>query len=128
MAHILGQGEHEALDLIRRAAELGAQVGALRGDAGRAGVEMALPRHVAAERDEERRPERELLGAQERRDDDVAPGPQPAVGAQRGAIAQAGPEEHLVDLGQAQLPGHAGVLDRAERRCPGAAGVTGDWT
>ena len=38
--------------------------------------------------DERRRPERELLGAEERRDEQVAPGLEAAVGAQRDAVAQ----------------------------------------
>ena len=56
-AEVLGQGVREALDLLGRAGELGPEVLALGGDAGGAGVEVALAGHVAAERDE-RRPSR----------------------------------------------------------------------
>ena len=74
---------------------------------------MALARHVAAERHERRRPEPELLGAQQRRDEQVAAGLQAAVGAQRDPVAQAVAQQDLVDLGQAELPRRPDVLDRA---------------
>ena len=115
----------EALDVVGRAGELGPQVLALGGDAGRAGVEVALAGHVAADRDERRGPERELLGAEERGDEQVAAGLEPAVGAQRDAVAQVVAEQDLVDLGQAELPRRADVLDRGERRRAGPAGVAG---
>ncbi len=84
---------------------------------------MALAGHVAADRDEHRRPEGELLGAEERGDQEVPPGPQAAVGPEGDAIAEAGPEERLVDVGQAELPRRADVLDRAQGRRPGPAAV-----
>ena len=84
---------------------------------------MALARHVAADRDERRRPERELLGAEQRGHEQVPAGLQPAIGAQRDAVAQVVAEERLVDLGQAELPGRPDVLDRRQRRRPGPAGV-----
>src|SRR2546430_4257096 len=49
------------------------------GDAGGAGVEVALPGHVAPDRDERRGAEPVALGAEQRGDDDVAPRAQPAV-------------------------------------------------
>ncbi len=122
---VFGQGDDEPLDLLGGAGELGAQVLPLGGDAGRARVEVALPSHVAAERDEDGGPQRELLGAQQGGDDDVAAGAQAAVRAQHRAVAQAGAQQDLVDLGQAELPGHAGMLDGAERRGAGAARMTG---
>ena len=70
-------------DLLGRARELRAQVLALGGDSGRAGVEVALASHVAADRDQRRRPEAVLLGAEQRGDEDVPAGLQAAVGAQR---------------------------------------------
>ena len=112
-AQVLGDGEEEPLDHLGRAGELGPQVLALGGDAGRAGVEVALARHVAADRHERRGPERELLGAQQRRHEQVATGLQAAVGAQRDAVAQVVAQQDLVDLGEAQLPRRADVLDRA---------------
>ena len=108
------------------ATELGAQLGLLRGDAGGTGVEMTLARHVATERDEHRGAEGELVGAEQRGDDDVTCRAQAAIGAQAHAAAQAVLDEHLLRFSDAQLPGIAGVLDAGERRCAGASGVAGD--
>ena len=124
-AEVLGEGQEVALDHLGRAGELGAQVLALGGDAGRARVEMALAGHVAADGHERRRPERELLGAEQRGDEQVPAGLQAAVGAQRDAVAQAVAQQDLVDLGQAELPGRPDVLDRGQRRRAGPAGMTG---
>ena len=65
---------------------------------------MALAGHVAAERDERRRPEGELLGAEQRGDEQVAPGLEAAVGAEHDAVAQVVAEQDLVDLGEARAP------------------------
>ena len=122
---VLGDGHEVALDHLGRAGELGPQVLALGGDPGRTRVEVALARHVAADRDERRGPERELLGAEERGDEQVAAGLEAAVGAQRDPVAQVVAEQDLVDLGQAELPRRADVLDRRQRRRAGPAGVAG---
>ena len=70
--------------------------------------------------------EAELLGAEQRGDDHVAAGLQLAVGLDADAAAQVVHHQHLLRLGQAELPGHAGVLDRGERRGAGAAVVAAD--
>ena len=71
-------------------------------------------------------PERELLGPEQCRDEEVPTPLEPAVGPERHAVPEIVPEEHLVDLGQAELPWHADVLDRAERRRAGPAGAAGE--
>ena len=106
---------------FRRAGELRAQRRVLRGDAHRAGVQVALAHHDAAHGDQRRGGEAELLGAQQRGDGHVAAGLQLAVGLHAHAAAQVVHHQHLLGLGQAQFPGHAGVLDRGQRRCAGAA-------
>ena len=55
--------------------------------------------------------------------DDVAAGAQAAVDLQAHAAAQLVADQHLLRLGQAELPGQAGVLDRRQRRGAGAAVV-----
>ncbi len=70
--------------------------------------------------------EAELLGAQQRGDDHVAAGLQLAVDLHDDAFAQAVEHQRLLGLGQAELPGHAGVLERVQRRRAGAAVVAGD--
>ena len=126
LADFGGEFVEEAHDVLGLAAELGAQFGTLRGDAGGTGVEVALARHVAAERDQDGGAEGEFVGAEQRGDDDVARGAQAAVGAQTDAAAQAVVDEDLLRFGEAQFPGIAGVLDAGERRGAGAAGVAGD--
>ena len=83
--------------------------GILRRDADRAGVEVADAHHDAAHDDERRRREAELLGAQQRGDDDVAAGLQLAVDLHDDAIAQLVQHQHLLRLGEPELP-------RARRR------------
>ena len=122
VAHLLGHEGEVVDDHLRRAAKAPLdEVLALRGDAGGTGVEVALAGHVAAQGDDGRRAEAELLGAQHRGHHHVAAGLDAAVGAQADATAQAVEHQHLLRLGQAQLPGAAGVLDRGERRGAGAA-------
>ena len=87
---------------------------------------MTLAHHDAAERDERRGRKTELFGAEERRDRDVAAGLQLTVGLQHHARAQVVHHERLVRFGDAEFPRHAGVFDRRQRRCTGAAGVAGN--
>ena len=72
------------------------------------------------------RGEAELLGAEQRGDRDVAAGLQLAVGLDADAAAQVVHHQHLLRLGEAELPRDAGVLDRRERRRAGAAVVAAD--
>ena len=103
-----------------------AQHRVLRRDADRAGVEMALAHHDAAGRDQRRGGEAELVGAQQRADDDVAAGAQAAIDLHRDAAAQPVQHQRLVGFGEADLPGRAGMLDRGQRRGAGAALEAGD--
>ena len=109
-----------------RAGEPLAQVGALGADADRAGVGVALADQDAAHGDQRQGADAVLLGPQQGGDDDVAAGLEAAVGAQGDAVAQAVQGQDLVDLGQAHLPGRAGVLDRGLRAGAGAADMAGD--
>ena len=70
--------------------------------------------------------EAELLGAQQRGDDDVAAGLELAVGLHHDPVAQAVEQQGLLGLGQPQLPRAARVLDRRQRGRAGAAVVPGD--
>ena len=93
----------------------------MRRDADRARVEVARAHHQAALRDQQRRPERDLVRAEQRRDDDVAAGLDAAVDTQTDPAAQAAVDEYPLRLGEPELPRRAGVLDRAERARAGAA-------
>jgi hypothetical protein len=85
LAHFFGDEEEVVDDVLGLALEALAQHRVLRGDADRAGVEMALAHHDAAGRDQRRGGEAELVGAEQRADDDVAAGAQAAVDLHRDA-------------------------------------------
>ena len=114
-AHVLGEEAHEGNDVLRPAGEPRAQHRVLRGDADRTGVEVADAHHHAARRDQRRRRERELVSAEQRTHNHVAPGLHLAVRQERDPAAQALPGEHLLRFGEAELPRHARVLDRGQR-------------
>ena len=125
-AHLLGDEEEEVDDVLRLPGKALAQHRVLRGDAHRAGIEVALAHHDAAHGDQRRGGKAELLGAQQRGDGHVAPGLQLAVGLHANAAAQIVQQQHLLRFRQAKFPGNAGVLDGTERRCAGAAAVAAD--
>ena len=125
-ADVLGHEGQEADDILGLAVEPLPQIGVLRGDAHRAGAEVALPHQDAAQRDQGRRAEAEPLGAQQGADHHVAAGPHLAVALHEDAVAEAVQDQRLLGLGQADLPGRAGMLDRRQRAGPGAAVVAAD--
>ena len=123
---LLGDVLEEGLDELGPAGEVLAQLGVLRRDPDRAGVEVADAHHHAAGDDERRGREAELLGAEQRRHDHVPPGLDLAVDLDDDAVPEPVAQEGLLGLGQAELPGRAGVLERGERRGAGAAVVARD--
>ena len=120
LAYFFSKFVEEAYNVLGLAAELGAQVRPLRGDARWTGVEVTLACHVATERDEDGGAESKFIGTEQCGDDDVARSAETAVGAQADAAAKTIVNEHLLRFGEAEFPGVAGVLDagkRARRRC-----------
>src|SRR5690242_6438466 len=103
--------------MFRLAAEFGAQLRALCRDAGGAGVEMTLARHVAAERHQRGSSKSELFCAKQRSNNYVAAGAQTAIDAHTNTAAQAVAHQRLLRFGEAELPGSSSVLDAAQRRC-----------
>ncbi len=87
---------------------------------------MADPHHHAAHDHQRGGGEAELLGAEQRRDHHVSAGLELAVGLHHDPVAQVVEQQRLLGLGQAQLPGRPGVLDRGLRRSAGAAVVARD--
>ena len=126
LAHLLGDEEEVIDHVLGLALELGAQHRVLRGDADRAGVQVTLAHHDAAGRDQRCGCKAELVGTEQRADDNVAPGSHAAVDLHGDAPAQAVQHERLVRLSEADLPGGARVLDRCERGGAGAALEAGD--
>ena len=68
---------------------------------------MALAHHDAAHGHERGRADAILFGPEHRGDDDVAPGAQAAVRAQRHLVTQVVQRQHLVRFGKADLPRQA---------------------
>ena len=81
-----------------------AEFGILRGDADRAGVEVALAHHDAALRDERSGAEPNFIGPEESGDHDIASGADATVGLDRYASSQSVLDQRLVRLGQTELP------------------------
>ena len=104
LAHLLGDEEEIVDDVLGRAVEALAQHRVLGRDADRAGVEVALAHHDAAGGDQRRGREAELVGAEQRADDDVAAGAEAAVDLHGDAAAQPVGDQRLVGLGEADLP------------------------
>src|SRR5262249_34279661 len=90
-------------------------------DARRTRVQVALAGHVAADGNQAGRAEAELLGSEQGGNDDVPRAAQTTVGPKPNARPQALANEHLLRLGNAHLPGAAGVLDAAQRTGAGSA-------
>ncbi len=126
LARLLGDEEEEVDDVLRLPRELRPQLGILRRDPDRAGVQVAGAHHHAAGRDERRGGEAHLVGAEKRGDDDVAAGFQLAVGLHPDARAETVPHQRLLRLGEPDLPRDAGVEDRGERGGSGSAVVARD--
>ena len=101
--------------MLRRTLELGPQLRALGRNPGRAGVEVTLAGHGAADRHHGGRAEPIGLRAEQRGDHDVAPGAETPVRSHLDPVAQPVLDQQRLRLGEAQLPGGAGVLDRGQR-------------
>ena len=80
--------KHIVDGMVGLADEALAQNGVLRRHADRAGVQVALPHHDAAGRDERRGGEAEFVGAEKGADNDIAAGPDAAIDLQGDAAAQ----------------------------------------
>ena len=87
---------------------------------------MADTQHMAADGQERRRTETEDFSAEESGDGDVAAGEQFAVDFQGDAVAQAVEEQCLLDFGQADFPGQAGMAQAGTRRSAGPAVIAAD--
>ncbi len=98
----------------------------LRGDAHRAGAEVALPHQQATQRHQCRSAEAETFGPQQGADHHVATGLHLTVHLDDDPITQAVEHEGLLRFRQSELPGRAGVLDGAQGAGAGAAVMAAD--
>ena len=123
---VLCDEAHEVDDVFRFALEAFAQFFVLCADAVRAGIEVADTQHMAADGQERRRTETKDFSAEKSGDGDVAAGEQFAVDFQGDAVAQAVEEQRLLDFGQADFPGQAGMAQAGTRRSAGPAVIAAD--
>ena len=100
LAHLERDEAQVRLHHLRCPRELRAELGALARDPDRARVEVARAHHQAALGEEERGPERELVCAQERCEDDVAARLEATVDTDAHAAAEAVRDERLLRLGE----------------------------
>ena len=126
LAHLLRDEEEVVDDVLGLAGEERAEGRVLGRHPHRAGVEVALAHHDAAARDEGGGGEAELVGPEQRPDDHVPPGADPAVHLDRDAPPERVEDEGLVGLREPDLPRRPRVLDGGERARPGAAVVPRD--
>jgi hypothetical protein len=126
LAQFLGDVEEIIDHMFGRAGEAGAKHRILGSDPDRAGIEMAFAHHDAAGGDERRGGEAIFVRSEQSGDGDVAAGPEAPVGLDADSAAQAVHYQHLLSLGQADLPGQAGMGQRGQRRGAGAAFIAGD--
>ena len=125
-AHFFGDEEEVVDHVLGLALELAPEHRVLRRHPDRAGIEMTFAHHDAAFNHQRRGGEAELVGPENRADDDVAAGFHLAVHLHRNAATQAVQHQRLLRLGEPQLPWRAGVLDRRPGRGTRAAVVAGD--
>ena len=114
-AHLGRDEAHEIHCMLRLARKALAQTRILRRDTRGTSIQVTDAHHDAAHRYQRRRREPELLGAEQRGDDNIATGLQLAVGFDDDATAQIIEHESLMRLGEAQLPRQTGVRRRGER-------------
>ena len=114
------------LDVLGLAAEAATQAAVLRGDAGGAGILLAVALHEAAHRDERHGRKAKLLGAQQTGDGNIGAVHELAVGLEYHARAQAVLQQRLLSLGKAKLQRQTGVPDRIASSGTRAAVVSAD--
>ena len=126
LTQLLGNKEHKVLNVLGLAAEAATQATVLRGDAGRAGILLAVALHEAAHGDERHGRKAKLLGAQQAGDGNIGAVHELAVGLEHHAGAQAVLQQRLLSLGKAELQRQAGVPNGIARRGTRAAIVAAD--
>ena len=89
LAQLLGNKEHKVLNVLGLAAEAATQAAVLRGDAGGAGILLAVALHEAAHGDERHGRKAKLLGTQQAGDGNIGAVHELAVGLEHHARAQA---------------------------------------
>ena len=117
---------HEVHHIFRLSGKACSQLRVLGRDPHRAGVQVADPHHAAAQGNEGCCRKAEFLRAEHTGHRHIPPGHELSVRLDHDLLPQAVLDQGLVCLGDAQLPGEAGVMDGGPRRGAGSAVVAGD--
>ena len=104
-----------------RAGEFLPQYRILGRHADRAGIEMTLAHHDAAERNQRRGGKTEFIRTQQRANGDIAPGAQSAIHLHGNPTTQPVQHQSLLRFGKADLPRRSGMRQRGQGRGAGAA-------
>ncbi len=112
--------------MLRLTGKFLAELGVLRSNAHRAGVEVTLAHHDAAQGNQRQGGETELLRAEQGCNRHVTPRRQFAVHLEAHAAAEVVHHQHLLGFRKTQLPRGAGVPDGGDGRRAGAAIVAAD--
>ena len=126
LPNLLCQKEKEIDNVFRLSLELLAQLRILRGDAHRAGIEMTLAHHDAADRNQRRRCETILFGAKEGGNHNISTGFRlPSVSTLM-RLRRSLSSESLLCLRETQFPRHTRMFDGSQGRRAGAASMSAD--
>ena len=125
-AQLHGREGHKVHQVLGLSGKTGAQALILGGYADGAGIFGTYPHHHAAQRDQGGGGKTILFRSQEGRDGHIPACHQLAVCLDPDPGTQAAADQGLVGLGDAQLPGKSGAVDRAVRGRACAAVITGD--
>src|SRR5581483_5624534 len=110
LADLFCDKEKEIDDVLWSALKFFPEFRILRGDANRAGIEMALAHHDTAHCHERSSREAELFGTEQSSNDDIAASLQFSVHLYANTAAKIVHHKHLLRFGKPKFPRNSGVL------------------
>ncbi len=126
IADFFGQRAEIGCDHLWLSVETSAEFFVLRGNADRAGVEMALASHHAADREERGGAETEFVCAKECANDNIARKFQAPIDTERDTRTEPCADQRVVRFAETDFPRQARVFDGRERRRAGTTVVAAD--
>ena len=117
LTHFFGDEEEVIHHMLGLAREFLAQIGVLRCNTHRAGIQMAFAHHDAAFHDQRRGGKTEFIRTQQRADSHVTSGFHLTIGLHAHTAAQAVQHQCLLGFCQTDLPRATAMFDRRPRRC-----------
>ena len=126
LPRLLSNKKQVVHDVLGLAMKLLSQLGVLRCNPHRTGVQVTLTHHDAAQRDQRCRRKSDFFGTEQRPDHDVATCLDAAVCLEGHSTAKIIHHQGLVGFCKTQLPGQPRVLDTGQRGSAGAPGISGN--